>query len=313
MLNRRHLRIKALQTLYAFFQSDNRDLAAGEKELFSGIEKVYDLYCIFLGVIAEVAGVLETEQEQAKFKNLPTQNDLHPNRRFLNNYIIRAIRDEPSLQREIKNRKLSWAFDPELMRKIYRSFISGDGYKEYLSVEPSEEKDLGIVLVLLETYIVNFESMEYHLEEKTIYWHDDFEVSGVAAMKSIRQVDPKKPSLKLCALYKDEADDVAFVKQLFRMAVLHNDELQDMVANKTMNWEIDRIALMDILLMKMAISECLYLEEIPLKVSMNEYIEISKTYSTPKSRLFINGVLDKIVADLKTQNRIQKKGRGLIE
>jgi N utilization substance protein B len=117
----------------------------------------------------------------------------------------------------------------------------------------------------------------------------------------------------LCALYKDEVDDVAFVKQLFRMAVLHNDELQDMVANKTMNWEIDRIALMDILLMKMAISECIYLEEIPLKVSMNEYIEISKTYSTPKSRLFINGVLDKIVADLKIQNRIQKKGRGLIE
>jgi N utilization substance protein B len=313
MLNRRHLRIKVLQVLYAFIQSDNKDLSSGEKELFAGIEKVFDLYCIFLSVIGKVAETIDAEQEQARNKKLPTYEDLNPDKRFINNYITRAISESEILQREIKNRKLIWAHDSEIIKKIYRAFVASDAYKQYLSAAPSEEADLQAILSLLEEYIVNFEALEYFLEERTIYWHDDFEAAAVAAMKSIRLLSNKKPLLTLASLYKDEKDDIAFVRQLFRMAVLHNDELQEMVAQKTKNWEIDRVALMDIILMKMALTEFLYMDEIPLKVSLNEYIEISKTYSTPKSRLFINGVLDKLVIELKEAGKIQKKGRGLIE
>ncbi len=307
MLNRRHLRVKVLQSLYAFFQSGNDSLQAGEKELLFGIEKIYDLYLYQLSLIIGIKWQAEKTIEDNKAKRVPTQEDLTPNTRFINNLCLKGIAESTALDATLKSRGISWEEAPEIPKKIFLQFKESKTYQQFVGMQTSTfQQDCDLVLKLLKNFICEFELLHHFYEEKSIYWLDDWELINKMIIKNIKEIRANEtPELKPMKLYKEE-EDKKFAMELFAKTILNDTEFAPLIAAKTKNWDIDRIALMDIIIMKMALTEIIKFPEIPVKVSLNEYIELSKMYSTPKSKIFVNGVLDKLVEELTTQNKIVK-------
>lgn len=307
MLNRRHLRVKVLQSLYAFFQSGNTSLDAGEKELLFSIDKIYDLYLYQLTLIIDVGRQARKVIEDNKNKKIPSPEDINPSTRFIENKCLNGIEESIELEKKLKGRKISWAKSPEISRKIFTQFRESRHYQDYMNAEEkSWENDRDLVLKLLKSYICESELLHHFYEESSIYWLDDWELVNKMIIKNIKamkngDIDDFKP----LTLYKDP-DDKRFARELFKKTILHDKEFAPMIAAKTQNWDIERIALMDIIIMKMALTEITRFPEIPVKVSLNEYIELSKMYSTPKSKVFVNGVLDKLVEELSIENKIPK-------
>lgn len=315
MLNRRYLRIKAMQALYGFFQSDTRDLARAERDLFNGIEKIYDLYIYQLALLVELHHVANLVMEEAKTKRLPTQSDLDPNLKFLENKFLKQLSENIHLKREMNNRKISWNNEFELCRKIYNNIRASEEYKTYMnSDDNSYLMQRNFIIEMFKEHVADFELVNHLYEEKNLHWGDDIYLVNPIIVKTFETFkEDSPPDTSLMPLYKDREDDEQFIKDLFRQTAIRNEETEKLIGDKTKNWEVDRIAMMDVLLMKMAITEILHFSDIPVKVSLNEFIEISKMYSTPKSKIFINGILDKLVADFKRENKLNKAGRGLME
>ncbi len=304
-----------MQALYGFFQSDASDLAKGEKDLFSGIEKIYDLFIYQLALIIELRHVATVLMEDAKMKRLPSPEDLQPNLKFIENKFINQLADNNHLKREIHNRKISWNNEFELVKKIFNTIKVSNEFERYMNVaDNSYSTHRDFIVALFKEFMADFELLNHLYEERNLHWGDDIYVVNPMVVKMIESfkesasIDDALPSL-----YKDREEDERFVKDLFRQTVLRDEEIEKLIGEKTKNWEVERIAMMDVLLMKMAITEIIYFSNIPIKVTLNEFIEISKIYSTPKSKLFINGILDKLVADLKADNKLVKTGRGLME
>lgn len=316
MLNRRFLRIKTMQALYAFLQSKENNLGKAEKELFLSIERVYDLYLHLLLLPIELSWVAEEKIAENKKKELPTQEDLQPNMRFVENRLIGMLKNSEEMMDMAKRRNISWSADQEVIQKFFKALRDSDEYQDYMtSAEDSFEQDRDFLVLIFRNLVSHHDMFAHIFQERSIYWDfEDFDyaifmvVNSYKKLKSSAAIDPSH-----FPLYKDEKDDVDFVRQLFRKTVSNNKKFEAMVDAKTQNWDLDRIALLDIILMKMAITEFTEFGQIPVKVSLNEYIDISKSFSSPKSSLFINGILDKIIADLKEENKIKKIGRGLIE
>lgn len=303
-----------MQALYAFFQTENKDLPKGEKYLHTSIDKLYELYNYLLLLLIEIKFNANRSIEESKNKLRPTDADLNPNMKFVNNKVLMLIENDKRFQKYCSEKKLNWRDDAELARRILNSFKSSDAYKMYMSnPSVSMQEDKKLIAFLIENYIIEDEVLEHFLEEKSIFWADDFDYCCSMLMKTIDNIkqDAVAGDVSM-VLYKND-DDRDFIVDLFNKCVLHDEENEKLISAKTKNWEMDRIAIMDVLLMKMAITEILYLSNVPIKVSLNEYIEISKNFSTPKSKVFINGILDKLVADFKGENRIKKVGRGLME
>ena len=315
MLNRRYLRIKVMQTLYAFFQTKAHDLSKGEKEMFYGIEKIYDLYIYLLSLIPEISNAAEDAAQESRNKRLPTKEDLSPNTRFINNKLIRQLSINKQIKHEALNRKISWANEQELIKRIFNNIKGSKEYSEYQnSKDTSYKADQDFIIEVFKKSISEFELLLHFFEEKSIYWIDDLRLVSIMMIKTLSTFNSDSGELfLLMPLFKDEVEDKKFVLELYRRTILDSLENEMLIAGKTQNWEVDRIAMMDILLMKMAITEILAFSNIPVKVTLNEYIEISKLYSTPKSKLFINGILDKIVEDFKVEQKFLKVGRGLME
>lgn len=312
MLSRRHLRVKVLQALYAFFQSEKNDLFAGEKELNLSIEKVYDLYISQLLILPELTHTAAVQIEERKNKKLPTQEDLNPNYKFVNNLLIKKIEDDKRIASIATQRKISWTGEKELIRKIFSAVQKSEWYKTYMQTrENNFQEDAEFIIQIFKKIISQDELLLHYYEERSIYWLDDFELVNSMLVKSLKQTKENEP-LVILNLFNDEEDDRKFMVDLFRKTVIHSKEYEEMISEKTKNWEVERIAAMDILIMKMALAEVLNFSNIPIKVSLNEYIDISKRYSTPKSNVFVNGVLDKIFNELKAENKIVKTGRGLM-
>ena len=311
MLNRRYLRIKTMQTLYSYFQQDKPDIVTYEKELFKSLDKIYDLYVYVLVLITDIHHTALLVTEENKNKRLPSKEDLEPNLRFIENILLVSLSESSELKKEVANRKISWQNDFDLVRKLYAELRTTDFYKEYMSSSSSSAKEGKQFLMTLTTeFLYNHELLNHIFEEKNIHWADD--TFGAFTMVA-RTLENFTGKLNLVPLYKDAEDDKQFISTLFRKTIAGDKEFEKLIEEKTKNWELERIASMDILLMKMALAEFLYVSNVPVKVSLNEYIDISKEYSTPNSKVFINGVLDKIIADLKHDNKIQKTGRGLME
>lgn len=314
MLNRRHLRIKVMQALYAYFQSHNHEVAIGEKELLKSINKLYDLYIYILLLVMEVFEFAEHRMEENKLKRLPTQEDLNPNTRFVDNTVAKMLMDSPYLKREIEARKLSWADEKELIRKIFRDIREDEHYEDYMNAPSTDfEKDKQMVIRVFKHHIAGHEHLHFLYEEHSIFWASDLDVVNTAVLKTLQGLKEGDDLNWLLPLYKDVEDDRKFVIDLYRKTIVHSEEYSQLIETKTKNWEMDRIAVLDILLMKMAVSELLNFSSIPTKVTLNEYIEISKDFSTPKSKIFINGILDQLLADFKRENKLDKAGRGLME
>jgi transcription antitermination protein NusB len=316
MLNRRYLRIKALQALYGYFQTGYDDVAKCEKEMFKSIEKIYDLYLIVLLFIEEIGVSSLKTIEQAKQKKLPTQEDLSPNTRFINNHIFSVFSSNRFYKKAINELKFNWNSEQELIKKIVKEFRESDEYNLYMnSTENGFEQDKNIILFLFNNFVSEHDVLYDFFEEKSIYWADDIQLVNIAVNKTIQQINSNtnENTNILLPLYKDENDDKEFIKVILRKTITYSNEYEKKIADKAKNWELERIAMLDILLMKMALAELEHLHNIPVKVTLNEYIEISKFYSTPKSKQFINGILDKLVEELKREGKLQKAGRGLLE
>lgn len=312
MLSRRHLRVKVLQALYAYFQSEKSDLYAGEKELILSIDKVYDLYLSQLLLLPELTHAASVLIEERKNKKLPTKEDLNPNYKFVNNLLIKKISENKTIADKANYRKINWTGEKELIRKLLSKIQKSEVYANYMHTrENIYSEDVEFTVQIFKKFIANDDLLHHYYEERSIYWLDDFELVNSMLVKSLKQTKENEP-LKILNLFNDEEDDRKFMLELFRKTIIHSKEYEEMIAEKTKNWEVDRIAAMDILIMKMALAEVLNFSNIPIKVSLNEYIDVSKRYSTPKSNVFVNGVLDKIFNELKAENKIIKTGRGLM-
>ncbi|NUM50378.1 MAG: transcription antitermination protein NusB [Flavobacteriales bacterium] len=315
MLSRRLQRIKVLQALYAFFQSDNTEIQKAENELFLSLNRVYELYIYFLLLPIDVVGVASQKIEDYKQKILPTKEDLNPNLKFVNNRLISAIANNIQLKTFAENKKISWQLYDEEIRKFFNLIKQSDEYQIYMNSENNSfEEDRKILIDLYKILLPQFELIFDKFQEKSIYWNlEDIDYALMLCIKTFEACEKETQQLNVMPIYKDDEDDTAFIKNLFRKTILHNTENEVYISDKTKNWEIERIALIDIILMKMAITELLYFSSVPIKVTLNEYIEISKLYSSPNSKVFINGILDKLVADFKSKKIINKQGRGLID
>lgn len=315
MLNRRHLRIKIFHALYAYFQRSKDSLEKGEKELFFSISKMREMYFYLMLVFIDLADFARFRMEEQKKKKLPTEADLNPNPRFINNRLIAVLEKNEALTTAREKEKITWSDYPELIKKLFLMLADTDEFKNYMaSEEDSFEADRQAVITLFKRHVVNFEPLQHYFEEKSIFWIDDLDLVSSMVIKTLKMFEASSgPEQPVLDLYKDPADELDFVKTLYRQTVVQADENEALIKEKAENWDMERIALLDMILMKMALTEAREFAQIPVKVTLNEYIEISKFYSTPKSNTFINGILDKVFADLKEKGMIKKIGRGLIE
>ncbi|NCD69791.1 transcription antitermination factor NusB [Mucilaginibacter agri] len=315
MLNRRHLRVKVLQALYAYYQTDKKDLKLHEKGLLQSIDKVYEMYVWMLSLIAEVANHAVTDAEERANKYLPTADDLKPNLKITENRFLTSLQQNGDYIAAVKRYKVSWSFDPELSKALFTILKNSPEYAEYLEFKDDTiQTDKDIIKFIFKKVILKSSLAEQVFEDKFIVWPVDKDVLQALIAKTFKNFSFDQPSKnKLAEITGNWEDDRDFIVELFEQTIRHNDEYQELIGAKTQNWEPERIAMMDTLLMKMAIAEFINFTSVPVKVTINEYLEIAKEFSTPKSNSFINGILDKILFELKAENRIRKTGRGLIE
>ena len=279
MLSRRLLRVKVVKALFGHLKSDSTNMIASEKTLLASIDKTYDLYFQLMELIVEVRRHAESRLETARRKKLPTYEDLNPNTKFVENKAIALLASSQTVNDYLSSHKLNWARYPELIKLLYTRLLASDYYRRYMQNPTrtfSEDKQL--VEEFYRNELEDCEELEAALEEQSILW----------------------------------SDDLAFVKTLFEKVLVNYDQTQRYIERFTSNWDIERIAFMDYLILATAVAELTSCPEIPVKVTLDEYIEISKYYSGPGSSVFINGVLDKLVAALTEEGKIQKTGRGLI-
>jgi N utilization substance protein B len=313
MLNRRYLRIKTLQTLYSFFQDEEKNMKAREKELLVSIDKIYELYAYLFLLLKEIRLTGERILEERKKKHLPTSEDINPNLRFVNNSVLLKIASSLNLAKEKDTRKIGWVADEDTtIKKFYQEIVLSPEYVAYMAHEEATfAQDKQLIISLYKKYLSENESLKQHLFDKNMHWASDYMLANICVVKTIESLE-EGSELELMPLYKAE-EDRDFMLELFRKTILDDTTNLALIGEKIANWEPERIASMDLLLMKMAITEVMNFPGIPVKVTLNEYIEISKLFSSPKSNTFINGILDAIVKDLRSQNKVLKVGRGLIE
>jgi len=314
MISRRLIRTKILQILYAISRKEDTSLASAEKELFFSLQKAYDLYHLMLLIPVELSKVNEWKIEIARQKLRPTYEDLHPNMRFINNRLIDLLKRNKQLNRYVSENKIGWGGYAEMFRSLFNTVQERDYFQAYMTREKVDFKDdVKVVTTILEQEVPHWTDLEAALEEMSIFWNDDVDFVLGMALKTIKGMhESDTPEKPLLPMYKTE-EDIDFARKLLRKAILNRDEYHELIRTHSQNWDFDRIALMDLLIMQLALAEIIEFQSIPVKVSLNEYIELAKIYSTENSNNFINGVLDHIVKELKAQNKITKIGKGLIE
>lgn len=315
MLNRRHLRIKAFQTVYAFQQAENPDRKQFEKSLLDSIFAVHKCYAQLLQLILELKDFEVRDVEDRASKFLPSNDDLNAAPILQKNKFVALLENDKNLKELVKNYKVSWQGEDVLLRELYNKIKIDSAYQNYGAIEsPSITEDREILSHLFKSILFQDPLLEQFLEENYINWPVDKQSVDGMILKSIRAYkDGASESLDILPITANWEEDKEYVLELYNKTILYNEETEKYISDKTQNWDVERIAMVDTILMKMALTELMNFNSIPIKVSMNEYIDISKEFSTPKSKGFINGILDKILIDLKKEGKINKIGRGLIE
>lgn len=307
MINRVLLRIKILQIVYAFYKGDNSSVALAEKELFHSIEKTYELYFHLLQLAIEVTNFAANKIDARKNKLRPTDEDLNPNTRFVDNAFVSQLSSNEQLQNFISEHKISWANNQDTVKDVYELVVASESYKEYMAAPANDyAADKDIWRKIYKKIILQSEEFADSIEDQSIYWTDDLEIVISFIIKTIKRFDSNNGiEQELLPMFKDE-EDAEFAGKLLKSTLNNENEFREMIDVHTKNWELDRIAFMDIIIMQAALAEIMSFPTIPVSVTLNEYIEISKNYSTDKSAIFINGVLDNIVKDLKAENKLIK-------
>jgi N utilization substance protein B len=302
-----------MQSIYAIIKSKSDDLAKEEKFLEFSVAGIYDLYILMLSLFIEIRNLAEKHQEIAKKKHLATSEELNPNRKFIDNQWLQNLNNNSSLKAYIKDYKLvNWKDDSEYVRLLFDQIKKSDIYKNYINSDNdiSYKQDLKFINDIYTEIIAPNEKLFDYFEGKKLSWVDDIPFVNTLLLKNLKKIKSDTVFSKE-KLYKDE-EDKKFAIDLFKKTALNHTEFNDDIDKMTPNWDTDRIAEVDFILMKMALIEFVYFSSIPTRVTINEYIEIAKDYSTAKSGFFINGVLDKLLKDYTSTNRIQKIGRGLL-
>jgi N utilization substance protein B len=290
------------------------DVKLTEKFLLQSMNGMYDLY---LGIMALFIAVYKRsvdELEKSQQKKLATEADKNPNLKFVNNEVLKSLSNNASLITAIEKKKLNlWDLDFEYVEIIYKSIKQSRLYKEYMAKNNSSfQEDKLFVIDLFSEVIAPNDKLYDYFEDQRLTWIDDFSVVNTFIVKSLKKYkQTKSENYFLPELYKD-LDDLKFGKDLLRLTIANRESLRNEVAGRTKNWDADRLATLDGILLQMAICELQMFPSIPVKVTINEYLEIAKEYSTPKSSIFINGVLDKLVKEYKAENLYPKTGRGLL-
>lgn len=311
MLNRRHLRIKVLQALYAWSQSSERSIVRSEKDFLKSLKRIEELYILLLLYIVELRDFANNHIQDSKHKKLPSENDLSPNTKFVDNAYLAQLVDETRLMIKASDFKLSFSGKHEMIRNIFFKISKSDDFINYMSnPDRSYEEDKKLVLKIFSKQMVDVELFQDYLRDEDIFWEDDLPFITSMITKTIK--DSTADKITLLSLFKDK-DEESFAMNLFRKAVTNSDRFSKLISEKVKNWEIDRVAQMDLILMQMALTELIEMPTVPVKVSMNEYIDLAKYYSTERSKKFVNGILDTLVGELIKEGTIKKTGRGLIE
>lgn len=319
MLNRRFLRVKVLQQIYAYHQAEETDLLAAERRLLDSVDSLYELFIRQLTFWVEVKCFAERRIEENMHKNFPTQEDLNPNRKFVNNRVINALENNRELQALQEKYKINWDNDREdFIRGFYNRMREYPEYQEYMNSEKSSfALDKKLILSIIDNYMAEDDVLFDFYSDKNLVFNSDYQICLFLLWKFFNEMEEDfGPDTKIPAAFKTENgetnDDKNFIVRLFRLTMKNADEYRELVKANISNWDYDRIALMDKIIIFMALTEFQQFHDIPVKVTINEYIEISKYYSTPDSRRFVNGILDKLSEKLKADGKIMKTGRGLV-
>jgi len=302
-----------MQAIYAMHQSGSDDLEKQEKFLQASLENILDLYLIMLSSLVEIRKKEIEYIEIAQKKHLATPEERNPNKRFVNNPILVALEESNSLSIALEKRKINnWQANDDTILLLLQDVKQSDLYQNYMAKKAvTFEEERFFVVDMFSELIAPNEKLYSYLEDFKLTWVDDIPVVNTQIQKQLRHMSADADLMKVPAIYKDE-EDKDFASALFRKTVLNESELAKEFIDKTPNWDVERIAELDTIILKMAICEFLKFPSIPLKVTINEYLELAKEYSTPKSSLFINGILDNLVKDFQKNNRVNKAGRGLI-
>ena len=314
MVNRRHIRVKVMQSIYAMHQNGSEDIEKEEKFLFYSIDAIQDLYLTMLSSLIEICKKETIFLHKSSQKHLATAQDRKPNEKFINNGIFKILTENISLSAALENRKINnWILNDDYILLLLNAIKQSKLYDKYMSnvINTFEEDKEFIVDMFMEVIVPNEKLYDY-LEDNKLTWVDDIPLVNTHIIKQLKALKSiEEGNFKVPKLFKDY-EDRDFVQDLFRKTILNEKELAKEYDDKTPNWDSDRIAEIDTIILKMAICEFLKFPSIPIKVTLNEYLEVAKEYSTPKSSIFINGILDHLVKELQTSNRIVKVGRGLM-
>jgi len=314
VLNRRHIRVKILQTIYAMHQSGSEELEKEEKFLFSSLESIQNLYLIMVSVLMEIRRKEEEFLEIAAKKHLATEKDKNPNKKFIKNRVLVSLDKNNLLADNLEKFKIiNWKQNDDMILLLLEETKKSKLYLDYLaSKENSFEEDKQFVAKLFEEVIATNDKLFDYLEDFRLTWVDDIPLVNTMFLKQLKTLEESNLFiLGIPTLYKD-AEDKDFAKDLFRKTVLNEQDLAKEYLDRTPNWDPERISEIDTIMLKMAICEFLRFPSIPIKVTINEYLEIAKEYATPKSSIFINGILDNLVKEYQKTNKLNKTGRGLM-
>lgn len=308
MINRVLIRIRVIQILYSTYQNGNGDLKKAENELMFSLQKSYDLYYFLLLLLVETTDAYAKRVEARKAKLLPTDEDLNPNTKLIDNLFIKQLKSNIQFNEYLEERPLSWDEYDNYVKGLLENILKSDTYAEYSqNVISDYESDREFWRKIFKSMVYCDEKLDDILEEESVYWNDDIEIVQSFVLKTIKKFEYENgEKQELLSMFKDEEDRVFAVK-LLRESMFNVKSSRDMINKYAKNWESERIAFMDMIIMQAAITEILSFPSIPINVTMNEYINIAKSYSTQKSSSFINGILDAIVSELKAENKLLKK------
>ena len=310
MLSRHFLRAKVLQQLYSCMMSGNKDVALAEQDLLEGIEQTYKLQVYIYSATLEIRDIAENQIEEAKTKFFPTEEELNPNMRFVTNPLFARLQENIELNKAVEKLKINWVEQKDMLKNIFNRFKNSDSYKKYMALENCTFEDhRKVVILMMKNYLLKNESFLDFLFEKQLYWESDFLFVGLTYLNYLKDYEedalPHKP---LFQMFDEKTDDrKAFAVDLLTKTLAHYDEYDELFRKHVENWDMDRLAFLDRIIIKMGITELLYCPNIPVRVTMNEYIELAKEFSTERSKLFVNGLLDRFLIDLRAEGRIMKE------
>ena len=319
MLNRRILRIKAFKVLYGSVLADNMSLSQAEAQLELSCEAARDLYIYMLGIVSPLTNIAKERIEAAKLKFNPTEEERNPNMKFAENALARLLDEDVDFQKVFKKKKFDWAQYDLLLKNIMTSISSKEYFAEYMASEKrSLADDCKLFIRIFEEEFVDSKELEMLLEEKSLYWNDDLAYSFTWCCKTLKSI-AKGEKWSMLPLYQSEMmsgegveSDKFFARKLLQASFAGYQKYSALVADTVVGWEKERLFSTDVVLIVMGLVEAVTFPTIPIKVTMNEYVEISKFYGTPKSRSFVNGILDKLIQQLANEGQISKEGKGLL-